>query len=312
MIVSEMPVHLRRAHDEETGLALIRLIETLAMTLGIIRRKIEITVAAFAFLLVIYSFSGSAQPSQPPPDELIRRVVRNELRAEDQDHSHWMFRLETEKKNAQKEVDEVVETKNGDLMLPILINGHELTAKQQQESDKRLEQLLHSPEALRKSLKDKNQDAARSQRLLRMLPDALIFNYGERRGDLVQLTFKPNPDFHPGSREAEVFHAMDGSLWVDSKQERVAEITGRLVKAVKFGGGLLGHLDKVYWRWRNARRVFAVFVAPRMVCQKGHFARTVALPADVIKVEVLQLKRPDYLLGMLGHRSPVPTTNALW
>ena len=80
MIVSEMPVHLRRAHDEETGLALIRLIETLAMTLGIIRRKIEITVAAFAFLLVIYSFSGSAQPSQPPPDELIRRVVRNELR----------------------------------------------------------------------------------------------------------------------------------------------------------------------------------------------------------------------------------------
>jgi hypothetical protein len=60
----------------------------------------------------------------------------------------------------------------------------------------------------------------------------------------VQLTFKPNPAFHPSSREAEVFHAMNGSLWVDSKQERVAGIAGRLIKSVKFGGGLLGHLDK--------------------------------------------------------------------
>jgi len=30
MILSEMPVHLRRAHDEETGLAVIRLIESQA------------------------------------------------------------------------------------------------------------------------------------------------------------------------------------------------------------------------------------------------------------------------------------------
>jgi len=77
-----------------------------------------------------------------------------------------------------------------------------------------------------------------------MLPDAFIFNYGERRGDLVQLTFEPNPAFHPSSREAEVFHAMNGSLWVDSRQERMAGIAGRLIKSVKFGGGLLGHLDK--------------------------------------------------------------------
>ena len=231
------------------------------------------------------------------------------MRAEDQDHSHWMFRLETEKKNAQKEVDEVVETKNGDLMLPILINGHELTAKQQQESDKRLEQLLHSPEALRKLLKDKNQDAARSQRLLRMLPDALIFNYGERRGDLVQLTFKPNPDFHPGSREAEVFHAMDGSLWVDSKQERVAEITGRLVKAVKFGGGLLGHLDKGgafevkqepvapgYWELTVLEvqmKGKALFFKTIGVQQKSFRSEFKQLPDDLTPVQAAEMLRKE-------------------
>jgi hypothetical protein len=51
-----------------------------------------------------------------------------------------------------------------------------------------------------------------------MLPEAFIFTSGERRGDLVQLTFKPNPRFHPGSREEQVFHAMEGNLWVDDKQ----------------------------------------------------------------------------------------------
>jgi hypothetical protein len=37
---------------------------------------------------------------------------------------------------------------------------------------------------------------------------------------------------------------MQGSLWVDSKQERVERISGRLTREVKFGGGVLGHLDQ--------------------------------------------------------------------
>jgi hypothetical protein len=37
---------------------------------------------------------------------------------------------------------------------------------------------------------------------------------------------------------------MDGSLGVDEKQNRLAEISGHLTNGVKFLGGLLGHLDK--------------------------------------------------------------------
>src|SRR5436853_2080201 len=130
----------------------------------------------------------SALSSRPPiggtADQLIRRVVANELGSEERDHSHWMFRLETATKNGQQEVDEVAETKEGDLKIPILINGREGTPKQREEGANRLEQLVHNPEALRKSAKDKNQDAARSQQLLRILPDAFIFNLGERHGNL--------------------------------------------------------------------------------------------------------------------------------
>ena len=37
--------------------------------------------------------------------------------------------------------------------------------------------------------------------------------------------------------------AMEGVLWVNGRQKRLAEISGRLTRPVKFGGGLLGHLD---------------------------------------------------------------------
>ena len=37
---------------------------------------------------------------------------------------------------------------------------------------------------------------------------------------------------------------MEGSVWVNGKEARVEEITGHLIHEVKFGGGLLGHLNK--------------------------------------------------------------------
>lgn len=43
--------------------------------------------------------------------------------------------------------------------------------------------------------------------------------------------------------EARVFQHMQGEMTVDAKQGRLAAIKGYLVEDVKFGGGLLGHLD---------------------------------------------------------------------
>jgi hypothetical protein len=44
--------------------------------------------------------------------------------------------------------------------------------------------------------------------------------------------------------EARVFHDMEGEMWVDCKQQRLAAFNGHLTRDVKFGLGLLGHLDK--------------------------------------------------------------------
>ena len=195
--------------------------------------------------MVLSSYAQSTSGQIPiPTDQLVHRVVDNELKAEQQDHSHWSFRLKTQKPNGQREVDEVVETKDGDLKRPLLINGRKLNSEERQKADKRIQQFVQDPTPLRKARQDEDEDTARSQQLLKMLPAAFKFSYGRRRGDLVELKFSPNPSFHPRTHEAEVFHAMQGSLWVDSKQERVEEISGRLIKDVKFGGGVLGRLDQ--------------------------------------------------------------------
>ena len=194
-----------------------------------------------AFLLVMsLSCTSVAQVPSSSANEMARRILGNELRVENQDNSHWLLRLETFKTGGAKETDEVVETKDGDLKRPLLVNGHPVSKA---EADKRLENFARNSDALQKSHKDQSEDTAHSQELLKMLPEAFIFTFGVHRGNLVQLKFSPNPKFKPPNREAEVFHAMQGSVWLDTKQSRLEEINGHLIHEVKFGGGILGHLD---------------------------------------------------------------------
>ncbi len=194
--------------------------------------------------LVTHTPTVHAQNPGVSASDLARRVVENELRAEDQDNSHWMFRLETQKPNSGREVSEVIQTAQGELQIPVRVNGNPATQGEQEAAERRIQQLMNNSSTAQKSRKEKSEDYARSKRMLQMLPEAFLYSYGERQGDRVQLKFKPNPRFRAHGFEQEVFHAMDGSLWVDEKQNRLAEISGRLTNGVKFMGGLLGHLDK--------------------------------------------------------------------
>lgn len=190
-------------------------------------------------LLSLWSGLAFGQAPEQSPSQFVRGVIDHELQAEIHDQSHWLFILQTYKPGGARETDEVVETKDGDLKRQLLINGHPVSKA---EADRKLEQVAQDSVALQKSGKEKNEDTARSQELLKILPDAFTFKFAARRGSLIVLKFSPNPAFKPPNHEAEVFHAMQGSLLLD-KQSRLEAISGYLVREVKFGGGLLGHLD---------------------------------------------------------------------
>jgi hypothetical protein len=176
-------------------------------------------------------------------NELARKVVTNELKIQAEDHGHWMYRLEKEE-SGRKQVQEILETNNGSLSRLLSIGGRPVDARQQRKESQRLQRLVSHPDEQRKLHQASNKKAEQGARLFNILPDVFVFGYARYLGDLVTLTFGPNPNFQPASLEARVFHGMQGEMIVDTKQERLVVLHGHLSEDVKFGGGLLGHLDK--------------------------------------------------------------------
>ena len=103
-------------------------------------------------LLIASCVSSAAQVGNRNPNDLARSILNNELKSETQDQSHWMFRLSTEKAGGGSETDEVLETKDGDLRRPLLVNGRKTSDK---EANRRVQQLVHDPGALHRSLREK-------------------------------------------------------------------------------------------------------------------------------------------------------------
>jgi hypothetical protein len=137
-----------------------------------------------------------------------------------------------------------VETKQGDLQRVVAVNNKPLIPPEVQKEDASIQHLVSSPQTLRNQRQAAQQDAAKERNILGMLPDAFRFQDAGREGALIKLDFTPDPAYHPRSREAQVFHHMEGTIWINPAEKRLARISGRLTSEVKFGGGVLGHLAK--------------------------------------------------------------------
>jgi len=211
------------------------------------RGRVATTLLMAATHLIISCVSAIAQSTSGngslSAGELLRKAVDSELRAQSADHSHWMYQA-TSEESGKEEVKWIVETHEGVLDRLWSVDGRPITRERQKQEDQRIERLLHEPGEQRKRQRAQSADAQQTERLFKMLPDALTPKFGERKGSLVEILFKPNPNFHPSSHEAAVFHAMEGRIWIDERENRLAEIEGHLIRPVKFYGGMLGHLDK--------------------------------------------------------------------
>ncbi len=202
--------------------------------------------ALIAVASLLLGQAGRAQSPGPDPaispNELMRAVIANELKPTS-DANHWMYEVEKDE-DGQKQSKEVAQTREGSLERLIATDGHILSSGKQQEEAIRIENLLKNPQERQRQEELRKKDAKECEAFLRMIPDSLLFTYQGQEGPFVKLSFKPNPSFQPSSRAAHVLHAMEGEILVQAKEQRLAAISGRLVEEVKFGGGLLGHLEK--------------------------------------------------------------------
>jgi hypothetical protein len=212
------------------------------MSVNCLRRRA--LIGWVAPLVAVAAFSQSGPVNQAiSPNDLARAVVANELKAQDASHSRWMYHVDREEQG-KKKAKEVVQTGQGSLDRLVEVDGHPLNAQEQQQEKKRIEDLARDPGEQQRLEQTQRKDAEQIRSLFRMIPDAFIFNYAGREGDLIKLSYKPNPAFQPSSREARVFHALEGEMWVHETQRRLVRFRGQLVTDVKFAGGLLGHLEK--------------------------------------------------------------------
>jgi hypothetical protein len=213
------------------------------------RRGIAVGVVAWYCFFVTPSILAqttavTVKPQQAEAVELVRRMVQTELAAQTQDRTHWSYQQLKQTDSKKEELRDIVQAKDGTIDRLLAVGGQPLTPEQQEKEDARVAMLTSNPDEIQKSQKAEESDAQNERALLKMLPEAFLYEDAGADVNLRKITFRPNPSFHAPNRMADVFHHMQGTMWIDRKQYRLARLEGRVIDEVKFGGGVLGHLDK--------------------------------------------------------------------
>lgn len=169
--------------------------------------------------------------------------------------SSQRFRFKDEKRTPHtSQTKLIVETREGTAGMVVLQDGHALNPEQKKAEETRLDNYVNNPAELNKKRKQEKEDAERTERIVKALPEAFLYEpdgivpgsvgVGRPGDNLVRLKFRPNPDYNPPSHVEQVLTGMAGILLVDANEKRIAQIDGTLKEEVGFGWGIFGHLDK--------------------------------------------------------------------
>ena len=194
-----------------------------------------------------------APPLELSPTDLVRQAVAREVATANQTSHPHLFRSRR-KTPRESQTKLYVETKDAMAGMLIAINDQPLSPQQQQAEMDHLNWLAGNPEQLRKKRAREKEDADRTLRIVKALPDAFRYQYagtqvsrpnlGKPGDELVRLEFTPNPRYFPPSKTEQVLQGMKGYLLIDTTALRIATIDGTLFRDVSFGWGIIGHLDK--------------------------------------------------------------------
>jgi hypothetical protein len=195
-----------------------------------------------ALVLAVCIAAPARDQSPPlPAAELINEVVTNEL-ADRVLQRKWMYLID-KREGTQTLTEEQVETKDGPVYRVLAIDGTPLNPDQRLQDNARMDRLLHDPSQQLKSKRAQDEDEQKLESLMRLMPEAFLYDYNGVEGNFVRLKFRPNSNYNPPTYEARVAHNLAGTILIDAQQKRLAKLSGQLTNRVEFGYGLLGHID---------------------------------------------------------------------
>ncbi len=205
-----------------------------------------------ALVLQMTPWSMAEGPPAENPSELVRRVVANEIRSNNQGPKYMCRQRKQTPAGSQTKL--MVETRDAMVGMVVAYNDQPLNQQQSREEYGRIVRFVNQPAELERKRRQEKESAERVNLILKALPDAFLYEYdgtetgrpgvGKSGDELLRLKFLPNPRYDPPSHVEQVLTGMQGVVLVDAQKQRLARIDGTLFKDVGFGWGILGHLDR--------------------------------------------------------------------
>ena len=174
--------------------------------------------------------------------ELVADACNNE-RYQRQQKALWASHVER-RAGGHVYREEEIETLEGPVRRLLAVDGHEPSPAERKQDDDRLRNLMQNPKARLTLKKNRETDEKKFDDLLRVIPDAFLFEDEGRQSGLEKLAFRPNPGYSPVTYEETVLHEMSGVILIDLQENRLAHLSGALAHQVSFGYGLIGHVNK--------------------------------------------------------------------
>ena len=199
-------------------------------------------VSCFAILTFAAGMAlPPALPSQTAKD-LIGDACYNELQQR-KNKTLWSYVAERHSNNHVFR-EQVIETVDGPVRHLLAVDGHPPTTAQIKEEHDQHQGLLNNQSGRRAIQKQRDDDDKTMEELLRIIPEAFVFEDQAKEGGSERIAFHPNPGFKPKTYEQRILHALDGIVVIDLHDRRISRLSGSLGTRVKFGYGLIGHVEQ--------------------------------------------------------------------
>ncbi|MEG9438388.1 hypothetical protein JAO29_19760 [Edaphobacter sp. HDX4] len=210
------------------------------MTLQVLHSRA--TRCFLAMLVPLICLSGpSALPAQTGK-ELVADACYN---ARHQLEHKTLWQSQIERRTAgHVYLEEEIETVDGPIRRLISVDGHKPSPSERKQDDDKLRDPVQNPKAQQALKKDSTADERKFDDLLRVIPEAFLFEDQGNQGGLEKIAFRPNPAYIPKTYEERALHAMSGIILIYLQEKRLVQLSATLAQQVDFGCGVLGHLNK--------------------------------------------------------------------
>jgi hypothetical protein len=197
--------------------------------------------------------STGANPLALPPAEWAKLAADNEIKIVRYHSPYLRYRIHQVGSKGDQ-VRDVIESKDGAVARLVERSGKPLTKQQDDAERSRLQDMLNSPQAFARHMKEDQDGKQTAIEMLTLLPQAMIYSYApgqpQRAGapahsdarQEVVLDFKPNQQWKAPTLKAEALSGLNGRLWIDPQAQVVTRMEGRIFQPINVGWGMLAHV----------------------------------------------------------------------